>query len=145
LPLLGRAYAELARVYVLDGQAQKSLPAVTKALELEPEFGDHYYEIRAEVDLAQGQSSRALQDIQIASDLPHSDRSAVERYLLKTSAIRKNIENTRRDIDARKLDDIREKARAEVEFREPPKPPAPPPPPIPTGSIAYEIETRAPV
>ena len=145
LPLLGRAYAELARVYVLDGQTDKSLPAITKALQLEPEFGDHYYEIRAEADLELGQSSRALRDIQIAADLPHSDRSAVERFLLKTSSIRKNIENARRDIDARKLDDIREKARAEVEFREPPKPPAPPPPPVPTGSITYDVETRAPI
>ncbi len=145
LPLFGRAYAELARVYVLDGQAEKSLPAITKALELEPEFGDHCYEIRTEVDVALGQSSRALRDIQIASDLPHFDRSAVEQYLLKTSAIRKNIENARRDIDARKLDAIREDARAEVERREPPRLPAPPPPPVPGGSIAYEIETRAPI
>src|SRR5206468_1688800 len=47
LPLMGRAYAELARVYALDGQPEKSLPAVAKAVELEPEFADHFYEFRA--------------------------------------------------------------------------------------------------
>jgi TonB family protein len=145
LPQMGRAYAELARVYALNGQPDKSLPALTKALELEPEFGDHFYEIRADVDVALGETARALKDIQIASDLPHSNRASLDRYLLKTGAIRKKIENARRDIDERKLDDIRQRAREEVDRREPPAKPAPPPPPVPVGSITYDIETRAPI
>jgi len=145
LPFLGRAYAELARVYTLDGQAEKSRPAITKALELEPEYADHFYEIRAEVEWALGRSDRALHDINIAADLPHPDRSAVERYILKVSAIRKKIETARREIDQRDLDLIREQARAESERREPPPKPTPPPPPVPEGSISYEIETRAPI
>src|SRR2546428_4220552 len=104
LPLMGRAYAELARVYTLDGQAEKSAPAITKGLELEPEYADHFYEIRAEAEVALGQSDRAVRDMNIASDLPHPDRSAVERYVLKVSAIRKKIENARREIDARQLE-----------------------------------------
>jgi TonB family protein len=145
LPLMGRAYAELARLYALDGQAEKSVPVLTKALELEPEFGDHFYDIRADVDIALGQTARALNDIQIAADLPHSDRASVERYLLKTGSIRKKIENARRDIDERKLDEIRDQARQEVDRREPPAKPAPPPPPVPAGSITYDIEARAPI
>ena len=145
LPLLGRAYAELARVYALDGHAEKSLAAITKALELEPEFGDHFYEIRADVDVALGQTSRGLTDIQIAADLPHLDRALIEQYVLKSSTIRKKIENARRDIDERKLEDIRQQARDEVERREPPQKPAPPPPPVPAGSITYDIEARAPI
>jgi TonB family protein len=145
LPLMGRAYAELARAYALDGQADKSLPAINKALELEPEFGDHFYEIRADVDAALGQTSRALSDIQIAADLPHFDRGSVERYVLKNAAIRKKIENARRDIDERKLEDIRKEAREEVERREPTPKPVAPPPPVPAGSISYDIETRAPI
>src|ERR1051326_3744129 len=145
LPLMGRAYAELARVYALDGQAAKSVPAITKALELEPEFGDHFYDIRADVDVALGQTPRALSDIQIAADLPHFDRSSIEQYILKNSAIRKKIENARRDIDERKTEEIRQQAREEVERREPPAKPAPPPPPVPSGSITYDIETRAPL
>src|SRR5437016_292866 len=70
LPLMGRAYAELARLYMLDGQPEKSAPAITKALELEPEYADHFYEIRAEAEVALGQSDRAVRDINIASDLP---------------------------------------------------------------------------
>jgi TonB family protein len=145
LPLMGRAYAELARVYALGGQAEKSLPAINKALELEPEFGDHFYEIRADVDAALGQSARALIDIQVAADLPHADRALVERYLLKTGAIRKKIENGRRDRDERQLEEIRQQARQEVDRREPPPKPAPAPPPVPVGSITYDVEARAPI
>ena len=143
LPLMGRAYAELARVYALDGQAEKGMTAISKALELEPEFGDHFYEIRADVDAALGQTSRALNDADVAADLPHFDRAVVERFILKKSTIRKNIENARRDIDERKLESIRQQAREEVDRREPPAKPAPPPPPVPVGSVTYEIEARA--
>jgi TonB family protein len=145
LPLMGRAYGELARVYTLDGQAAKSLPAVAKAFELEPEYADHFYEIRSEAEAALGQTDRALRDINIAADLPHSDRSVVERYLLKISAIRKKIENARREVDARDLEEVRKQARAEAARREPPPTPVPPPPPVPPGNISYEIEARAPI
>jgi len=145
LPLMGRAYGELARVYSLDGQPEKSLPAITKALELEPEFADRFYEIRSEADLALGQSARALQDIGLASDLPHSDRSVLERYPGKILTIRKKIEAARREIDAQDLEKIRQQVREEEQRREPPPKPSAPPPPVPTGSITYQIETRAPI
>ena len=145
LPLMGRVFGELARVYALDGQAAKSLPAISKALELEPEFADRFYETRAEMELALGQSDLALRDINVAADLPHSDRSVVERYILKVSAIRKKIETARREVDARDLEEIRQQARAEAERREPTPKPSPPPAPVPAGSISYEVETRAPI
>jgi TonB family protein len=145
LPLMGRAYGELARVYVLDGQPDKGLPAIAKALELEPEFADRFYEIRSGVYLALGQSASALRDINLASDLPHSDRSVLERYPGKILTIRKKIESARREIDAQDLEKIRQQAREEESRREPPPKPTPPPPPVPTGSISYEIETRAPI
>jgi len=145
LPLMGRAFAELARVYALDGRADKSLALITKAVALEPEFADHFYEIRADVHLALGKSPEALKDINIASDLPHADRSTVERYTLKVSGIRRRIEAARREIDQRDLDSLRNETRAEAERREPPPQPSPPPPPVPTGSITYEIQTRSPI
>src|SRR5438093_860083 len=145
LPLMGRTYGELARVYALDGQPEKSLPAVAKALELEPEFADHFYEIRADVEVALGQSDRAFRDINIAADLPHFARSAGERYFVKISAIRRKIENARREMDQRKLDEIQQEARAEAERREPPPKPSVPPPPVPEGRISYSIEARAPL
>ena len=128
LPLMGRAYAELARVYMLDGQPGKSAPAITKALELEPEYADHFYEIRAEAEVALGQSDRAVRDINIAADLPHSGRSAAEHYSVWISVIQRKIEYARREIDQRKLDEIRQEVRAEAERREPPPQPSAPPP-----------------
>ena len=145
LPLLGRAYGELARVYALDGQPEKSLPAIGKALDLEPEFADRFYQIRAEVEVTLGQSDRAFRDINIAADLPHSGRSAAEHYSVWISVIQRKIEYARREIDQRKLDEIRQEVRAEAERREPPPQPSPPPPPVPEGRISYSIESRAPL
>ena len=145
IPLMGRAYAELARVYALNGQAEKALPNIARALELEPEFADHFYAIRADVHVAREQFDQAFHDINIAASLPHSDRSAVERYVLKIYDVRKKIENARRQIDDRRLEQIRSEVAAEAARREPPPKPVPPPPPVPTGSISYQIEARAPI
>ena len=145
LPLMGRAHAELARVYTLNGQAEKAGPLIARALELEPEFADRFYQIRANVRLGLGQPGEAFHDINIASALPHADRSAGERYALEISAVRRKIEIIRRESDARDLEQIRSEVAAEVERREPPPKPTPPPPPVPAGSISYEIEARAPI
>jgi TonB family protein len=145
MPLMGRAYAELARVYARSGQAEKSLPLVAKALDLEPEYADHFYAIRSDVHLALKQSAQALHDINLAADLPHPDRSAVATFNLKISNVRKQIEAARREIDAQELDAIRREVRAKAEEREPLPKPVPPPPPVPAGIISYEIETRAPI
>jgi len=145
LPLMGRAHAELARVYTLNGQAEKALPLVARALELEPEFADRFYEIRANARVALAQLDQAFHDINIASALPHADKSVGERYTLEVSAVRRKIETVRREIDGQRLDQIRSEVAAEVERREPPPKPTPPPPPVPAGRISYEIEARAPI
>src|SRR5207248_458089 len=95
--------------------------------------------------LAMGDSAKALHDINVASDLPHADRSTVERFLLKISGVRKRIESARRELNAQELDDLRKEVRAEAAEREPPPQPTPPPPPVPDGNIRYDIETRAPI
>lgn len=146
LPMMGRAFAELARMYALTGQGEKSLPLIAKAIDLEPEYADHFYDIRADAHLALDQSAQALRDINIASDLPHFDRSsAIEHFNLKRADVRKRIEMARREVDLRELEALRKELRAEAEVREPPPTPAPPPPPVPAGSISYQIETRAPI
>jgi TonB family protein len=146
LPLMGRAYAELARVDAQTGQQlDKALPLVAKALELEPEYADHFYEIRADVHLALGQTAEALQDVSIATDLPHPDRSVVEGYLAKSADIRKRIEAVRREGDQRDLDQVAKEVHDKVAELEPPPKPAPPPAPVAEGTIRYEIETRAPI
>jgi TonB family protein len=145
MPLMGRAYAELARVDALNGQPEKSLALVAKALELEPEYADHFYEIRSDVHLALNQPAEALNDINLASDLPHPDRAVVESYLVKVSAIRRKIELIRRQGDQRDLDQVAKEVREKRDELEPPPKPVPPPPPVPGGSINYSIEARAPV
>jgi TonB family protein len=142
---MGRAFAELARVYAITGQADKGLTVIAKALELEPEYADHFYEIRADLHLALGKSADALRDVNMASDLPHIDRSVLEHYTLKMLTVRKRIEAARREIDQRELEDLRKQVRAEASEREPPPQPAPPPPPVPEGTVGYEIVTRAPI
>lgn len=145
LPLMGRAHAELARVYTLSGQAEKAMPLIAKALELEPEFADRFFEIRADTNVALGQMDRAFRDINTAASLPHGDKAATEHYVLKISAVRKRIETARREADDRRLEQIRREVAAEVQQREPPRPVAPPPPPVPPGRIDYQIEARAPI
>jgi len=145
MPMMGRAHGELARLYTLNGQAEKAMPLIAKALELEPEYADRFFEIRADANLALDQPDRAFRDINMAAALPHGDKAATEHYVLKINAVRKRIENVRRDADSRKLEEIRKEV-AEKEARlEPPKPPAPPPPPVPVGRIDYQIEARVPI
>jgi TonB family protein len=145
MPLMGRAYAELARVDALIGQPEKGLPLIAKALDLEPEYADHFYEIRADVDLALGNSKDALHDVNLAADLPHFDRAILEGYAVKVMAIRKRIELARREVDLRDLNQIEKEVNDKRADLEPPPKPAPPPPPVPAGSITYQIETRAPI
>jgi TonB family protein len=64
---------------------------------------------------------------------------------LKISAVRRRIEAARREKDYKELEDLRSTVRTEAEEREPPPKPVPPPPPVPTGSISFQIETRAPI
>jgi TonB family protein len=77
--------------------------------------------------------------------LPHADRSAVESYFVKISAVRRRIEAVRRERDLQELEALRKEVREEANRREPPPLPTPPPPPVPGGTISYEIETRAPI
>ncbi|MBI4474116.1 MAG: TonB family protein [Acidobacteria bacterium] len=143
LPLMGRAHSELARVYALTGRAPDSFPLLDRAFELEPEFADRYFEIRADVNVALGRFDEALHDIQIADILPHTGKEAAERVSLKVAAVRKRIETIRREAEDRRLQELRRQVSAEVARREPPPKPAPPPPPVPEGVITYQIEARA--
>jgi|GEM_PF-2149507 len=140
LPLMGRAHAELARVYTLSGKPEAALPLLDKALELEPEFADRFYELRAEAFLALRRFDEALQAIRVAANLPHADRPAVEAYGRKVTAVARRIEDIRREAEGQRLEQLRAEVEAKAAEREPPKPPAPPPPPPRTGQISYQIE-----
>ena len=142
LPTFGRAYAELARLYVLSGKDKDALPLLDRALELEPEFADHYYDIRANALVGLGRSEEAVKAISIAEALPHVDRKATEAYMLKVAAVKKKIETKRREADSvfeTKIRQDLERKANELEPVVPPKPPAP----IPGGQINFEIASTS--
>jgi TonB family protein len=142
LPLLGRAHAELARLYVLTGKAEQALPLLDAALAREPEFADHFYQIRAETLLALGRHDDAFQAMNHAAALPHSDKEASERYSAAVLGFRRKIESARRDADDQRLQRLRNEVVAEVRQREPLPPPPAPAAPVPEGRINYQIEAR---
>ena len=144
MPLMGRAYAELARVYVLGGKSDKALPAIDRAIELEPEYADHFYEIRADVLVALQRLDEAYSAIQFASSLPHKDRPTAELYERKISAMSRRIETIRREAESQKADQLREQVARKAAEIEPPKPPAPVQR-VRAGSVSFQIEARAPV
>jgi TonB family protein len=138
LPVFGRAYAQLARVDVLNGEASQALPLLDRAVELEPEYADSFFEIRADALVSLGRLDEAYKSIKVGEALPHGDRKAVEAYTVKVMNITKKIENARREVDSQKLERIRRDVEAEVNEREPVQPP-PPPVKVPEGQINYEI------
>jgi TonB family protein len=139
LPRLGRARAQLARVYALAGNGEEALKQVDRAVELEPEYADEFYGIRSEALLALARYSEANDAIKIAAALPHSNTST--DYNFKASEMARRVEQTRRDGENRRLQQIRSEVSAQVAEREPPPPPPPPPPPERFGSIQYTMQS----
>lgn len=140
LPRLGRARAQLARVYTLAGNAEEAFKQVDRALELEPEYADEYYVIRSEALLALARYSEANTAMRTAAALPHSNTTL--DYSFKASEMERRVEQTRRDAENRRLQQIRSEVAAQVAEREPPPPPPPPPPPERFGSIQYTMQSN---
>jgi TonB family protein len=139
LPRLGRARGQLARVYALAGNGQEALAQFDRALELEPEYADEMYVARAEAYLALARYGDANRAMQTAAALPHADAS--QNYTFKASEMVRRVEQTRRDADNRRLQEIRAEVAARVAEREPPPPPPPPPPPERFGSVQYSMQS----
>src|SRR5262249_29172290 len=123
LPRLGRAYAHLARVYTLTGKAEQALPLLDRATELEPEYSDRFYEMRAATLLALGRLEESTKTIKTAAALPHADRKTLESYNVKVMEMTHKIEMARRTEDSQKMDRIRTDLESKVNEREPVKPP----------------------
>jgi TonB family protein len=145
LPNFGPGHLELARVYSISGNAAKALPHITRAIQLSPELADRIYEIRSEIHTEMGEFDEAFRVVDIADKLPHGDRAAAQRFSLRAGNVRRKIEAARRDLEDKRLQEIRRDVAAIVQEREPPPAPTPPPPPIPDGQITYEIQARTPI
>jgi TonB family protein len=139
LPLLGRVRGQLARVYTLAGNGQEALMQIDRAIELEPEYADEFYEIRADALLTLARYADANKAAQMAAALPHLD--ATQDYKFKASEMERRVEQTRREAEGRQLQRIEAEVRAQVAEREPPPPPKPPPPPERVGSIQYTMQS----
>jgi TonB family protein len=145
LPQMGRAYAELARLYTVTGKPDAALPLLDRALQLEPEYADHVYELRANALLALGRSEDVRKTVQIASALPHSDHSVDEVYDRKMAALLKKLDDLRHQAETQRVDLLRTEVATKVAVVDPPKPPAPPPPEPRHASVNYSIEATAKV
>ncbi len=140
MPLSGRARAELGRLYVLDERPGEAITLVDQALGLEPELGDRFYEILAEAQMSLGDYERAGENIQIASSLPHSDVSSLERYYRLVPDFYRKMETHRRDREADRVEQLRREVEV-IADRVDPRPVPVPEAPAPVGRISYSISS----
>lgn len=145
LPRLGRANGHLARVYALIGRADDALAQIDRALETEPEYADEFYAIRSDALLSLSRYGDAIKAMQTAAALPHHDRT--QDYNFRASEMVRRVEQTRREAENLRLQQIRTEVAAQVAEREP----TPVPPPAPTaptekfGSIQYTVQASRPL
>jgi TonB family protein len=141
LPKLGRAHAQLARVYALTGKGEAALAEIDKALALEPEYADQFLMIRSEALLSLSRFGESRIAAEIAANLPHLD-PAVD-YDRKSAEMRRRAEEARLELEGRQLQRIREEVQNIVTQREPPVPPPPPVtrPPELFGKIEYSVQS----
>jgi TonB family protein len=138
LPRLGRVRGQLARVDTLQGKPEDALAQIDRALDLEPEYADEFFLIQAEALLALTRYGDANRAAQISAALPHLDKSI--DYDFKSSEMARHVEEVRRDVEGKRLQQIRAEVDALVAKREPPPPPPPPPPPQRFGKIDYSVQ-----
>ena len=145
LPLMGRAYSELARVMTIGFQAAEALPLLDRAVALEPEYADRFYILRAETLVVLHRYDEAYKTAKLAAALPHADRSAAAIYNQKVVMLDQRIQDIRIEAERLQVDQLQEKVAAEATRREPVKPPAPPPQPDRAGQVEYQFEATNPV
>jgi TonB family protein len=142
LPRFGRAHAQLARVSTLLGKPEEALSQIARAVELEPEYADEFYLLQSEAYLALHQYGEANAAARFAAALPHSDRSV--DYESRSSEMVKRVDDVRREVENRRLQQIRAEVDALVARRDPPPqpPPSSPPPPQRSPKTEYSVESN---
>ena len=142
LPRMGRAYAGLGALYISDGRSDMALPMVRKAIELEPEFADGFFEILAEARMQLGDYKEAGEAIGIAADLAHSDPSTLKHFVLLVPIFYRKMELHRRAIEAERVEELRREVEALVDEIDPrPVPVTEEPSPI--GRIMLSVSSGA--
>jgi TonB family protein len=138
LPLMGRAYSGLARLYVDDGRPSEALDLTRRAVGMEPEFADQAFEVMADALLALGENDAAREAVQTAATLPHVDPSTLEHYTLLVPAFFRRMEQSRREADATRLEQLRRELESLADERDPRPSPAEGQG-IPIGLVHYEV------
>jgi len=107
LPLMGRAHAELARVLLLTGRADETLPLLDRAVSLEPEFADRFYLLRAECLLALHRYDESSRIARFAGTLPHADRASATLFDKGIALVDKKIQDIRDAAEQLKVEELR--------------------------------------
>ena len=143
MPRMGRALAELAFLYSLDGRPESALPLLDRAIELEPESADRSYEVLAEAKMLLGDYTRAGEAAAIAAELTHHDPSSRERFSLLVRTFYRRMNLHRRAAEAERVDELRREVEELVREVDP-RPAAVAEEPAPIGRISISVTSGAP-
>ena len=143
MPRMGRALAELAFLYAVDGRPESALPLLDRAIELEPEAADRSYEVLAEAKMLLGDYARAGEAVAIAAELTHHDPSSRERFSLLVRTFYRRMDLHRRAAEAERVEELRREVEELARERDP-RPVAVAEEPAPIGRISISVTSGAP-
>ena len=143
LPRMGRAYAELGFLLVMDGRPQEAIPLIERSLDLEPEFADRSFDVLAEARFALLDDDGARQAAQTAATLPHLDSSTLEHYQLLVPDIYRRLDSRRREQEALRVDQLRREVQALADERDP-RPAPTREGRVPQGLVHFELSSNPP-
>ena len=140
MPLLGRAYSELGRLYVETGRPDDAIRVAEQAIALEPEFADRAFEVIMNAQVALGNHEAATAAAQTAATLPHADPATLEHYALLVPELYRTLETIRRAADSNRLEELRREVESLANDRDPRPRPATGGA-IPVGLVFYDASS----
>ena len=143
MPRMGRALAELAFLYAVDGRPEEALPLLDRAIDVEPESADRSYEVLAEAKMLLGDYTRAAEAAAIAAELPHHDPASREHFSLLVRAFYRRMDLHRRAAEAERVDELRREVE-ELARQVDPRPVATADEAAPIGRISIAVTSGAP-
>jgi TonB family protein len=140
MPQMGRAYAGLGALYVSEGRPAEALPILRKAIELEPEFADGFFEILADARMQLGDYEEAGEAAGIAAALVHSDPATFEHFDLLVPTFYRKMELHRRAVEAERVEQLRREVEALADKIDP-RPAPVVEEPAPVGRIILSVSS----